>query len=112
MAVIVAVAHVACYESYLVALKGQKKVFDVIAAIVIAAVVAVIAAIVAPAVGCRCCRPSLPLPSIVIVVDHCHDCDRHTTIVSAAQSMAEGTSVEPAGGAEKAPHSKARGMGA
>jgi hypothetical protein len=26
--------------------------------------------------------------------------------------MAEGTSVEPAGGAEKAPHGKARGMGA
>jgi hypothetical protein len=56
--------------------------------------------------------PSSPLPSVVVVVDHRHDCVRHATVVSAARSMAEGTSVEPAGGAEKAPHGKARGMGA
>ena len=77
--------------------------------------------------GCcvRCCRgpslssllsllspPSSPLPLVVIVVDHRHDCVRHATVMSAARSMAEGTSVEPAGGAEKAPHGKAQGMGA
>ena len=54
--------------------------------------------------------PSSPLPLVVVVVDHRRDCDCHTTVMGAARSMAKGTSVEPAGGAEKAPHGKARGM--